>query len=98
MNVAETIKKNTRKHLENGGLFYGQCVSAVGWIGGTVPEMTEEEGIIELSQDQRLFKWKTNGRKLFEVPMGEHPNSALAAWFKTDEGMSVYQNIEKRLK
>ncbi len=48
MNVAETIKKNTRKHLENGGLFYGQCVSAVGWIGGTVPEMTEEEGIIEL--------------------------------------------------
>ena len=48
MNVAETIKKNTRKHLENGGLFYGQCVSAVGWIGGSVPEMTEEEGIIEL--------------------------------------------------
>ncbi len=57
-----------------------------------------EEGIIELSQDQRLFKWSSNGRKLFEVPMGEHPNSALAAWFKTDEGMSVYQNIEKRLK
>jgi len=48
MNVAETIKFNTRIHLEKGGLFYGQCVSAVGWIGGTVPEMTEEEGIVEL--------------------------------------------------
>lgn len=48
MNVAETIKKNTRKHLESGGLLYGQCVSAVGWIGGTVPEMSEEEGIVEL--------------------------------------------------
>ena len=48
MNVAETIKRNTRKHLEAGGLFYGQCVTAVGWIGGTVPEMTEQDGIVEL--------------------------------------------------
>lgn len=48
MNVAETIKNNTRTHLENGGLLYGQCVAAVGWIGGTVPEMTEREGIVEL--------------------------------------------------
>lgn len=36
--VAETIKENTRKHLEESGDFlFGQCVSAVGWIGGTVP-------------------------------------------------------------
>jgi hypothetical protein len=57
-----------------------------------------EAHIIELSQDQRLFKWASNGRKLFEVPMDEHPYSALAAWFKTDEGMLVFKNIEKRLK
>ena len=57
-----------------------------------------EAGIIELTQDQRTFKWASNGRKLFEVPMDEHPYSALAAWFKTDEGMAAYQNIEKRLK
>ena len=31
------------------------------------------------------------------VPFDEHPYSALAAWFKTDEGMEIYQNIEKRL-
>lgn len=48
--VAETIKYTTRKHLEeNKGLLFGQCVTAVGWIGGTVPEMTEEQGIVELS-------------------------------------------------
>ena len=57
-----------------------------------------EAGILELSQDQRIFKWKSNGRKLFEVPMDEHPYSALAVWFKTDEGMEVYASIEKRLK
>jgi len=48
--VAETIRHHTRKHLEDKkGLLFGQCVSAVGWIGGTIPEMTEEEGIVELS-------------------------------------------------
>ncbi len=48
--VAETIQAITRKHLvENQGLLFGQCVTAVGWIGGTVPQMTEEEGIVELS-------------------------------------------------
>ncbi len=48
--VAETIKSITRKHLTEGkGLLFGQCVTAVGWVGGTIPEMTEEEGIVELS-------------------------------------------------
>ena len=56
-----------------------------------------EMGIIKLSQDQRTFKWGSNDRKLMNVPFDEHPYSALAAWFKTDEGMEVYSNIEKRL-
>ena len=56
-----------------------------------------EEGIISLSSDQRTFTWTANGRKLMNVPYSEHPYSALAAWFKTDEGMEVYSNIEKRL-
>jgi len=56
-----------------------------------------EENIISLSSDQRTFSWTTNGRKLMNVPYGEHPYSALAAWFKTDEGMEIYTNIEKRL-
>ena len=56
-----------------------------------------EMGIIKLSQDQRTFSWGTNNRKLMTVPFDEHPYTALAHWFKTDEGMEIYSNIEKRL-
>ena len=57
-----------------------------------------EAGIIKLSTDQRTFLWSSNDRKLMNIPYEEHPYSALAAWFKTDEGMEIYSNIEKRLK
>ena len=57
-----------------------------------------ELGILNLSSDQRTFTWASNGRKLLNVPFDEHPYSALAAWFKTDEGMEIYTNIEKQLK
>jgi len=56
-----------------------------------------EQGIINLSPDQRTFTWASNKRKLMNVPFDEHPYSALAAWFKTDEGMEIYSNIEKQL-
>ncbi len=56
-----------------------------------------ELGIINLSSDQRHFTWGSNNRKILTVPFDEHPYSALAAWFKTDEGMEIYSNIEKRL-
>ena len=56
-----------------------------------------ELNIIRLSNDQRHFEWASTGRKLMTVPFEEHPYSALAAWFKTDEGMEIYSNIEKRL-
>ena len=55
-----------------------------------------EAKIITLSNDQRYFKWASNDRKIMTVPFDEHPYSALAAWFKTDEGMEIYSNIEKR--
>jgi len=57
-----------------------------------------ELGVIKLSSDQRNFLWGSNDRKLMTVPFDEHPYSALASWFKTDEGMEVYSNIEKQLK
>ena len=57
-----------------------------------------ETNIIKLADDQRTFKWASNGRKLMTVPFDENPYSALAAWFKTDEGIEVFQSIEKRLK
>lgn len=47
--VAETVREHSKKHLlENGGVLLGQCLSAIGWVGGTVPELREEDGIIEL--------------------------------------------------
>ena len=56
-----------------------------------------EARIIKLSSEKRNFLWSTNDRKIMTVPFDEHPYSALAAWFKTDEGMEIYSNIEKRL-
>tara|TARA_R100000655_G_scaffold69176_4_gene107432 strand:- start:2350 stop:3192 length:843 start_codon:yes stop_codon:yes gene_type:complete len=56
-----------------------------------------EAGILRLSSDQRNFLWGKNGRKLMVIPFDEHPYTALAHWFKTDEGMEIYSNIEKRL-
>ena len=56
-----------------------------------------EQGIIKLSNDQRTFTWGSNDRKLITVPFDENPYSALAAYFKTDDGIEIYQTIEKRL-
>ncbi len=56
-----------------------------------------EMGLLKLSSDQRTFTWGSNNRKLMNVPFDEHPYTALAHWFKTDEGMEIYSNIEKRL-
>ena len=57
-----------------------------------------EQGILKLSGDQRYFMWGSTSRKVMTIPFDEHPYTALAHWFKTDEGMEVYSNIEKRFK
>lgn len=57
-----------------------------------------EVGIIRLSQDHRTFTWGENGRKLMTVPFDENPFSAMAAFFKTDEGVEIFKAIEKKLK
>jgi hypothetical protein len=57
-----------------------------------------ESNIIKLSQDQRTFMWGENDRKLMTVPFDENPYSAMAAFFKTDEGINIFKSIEKKLK
>jgi hypothetical protein len=57
-----------------------------------------EQHIIKLSQDQRTFHWGSNDRKLMTVPFDENPYSALASWFKSDEGVEVFKTIEKKLQ
>jgi pyruvate dehydrogenase E1 component beta subunit len=48
--LRETIKGVVRRHLtERNGIALGQCLTAVGWVGGTLPELYEEDGMIELS-------------------------------------------------
>jgi pyruvate/2-oxoglutarate/acetoin dehydrogenase E1 component len=48
--LRETIKETVRKHLVDfGGLAMGQCLTAVGWVGGTLPEIYEDQGMVELS-------------------------------------------------
>jgi len=56
-----------------------------------------ETGIITLSGDNRTFNWASNNRKLMTVPFDENPYSAMAAYFKTDEGIEVLKSIEKKL-
>ncbi len=48
--LRDTIKDLIRVHLiKNKGLVMGQCLTAVGWVGGTLPELYEKNGMIELS-------------------------------------------------
>ena len=48
--VREKIKKITLNHLKKRkSLILGQCLSAVGWVGGTIPQLTAKEGITELN-------------------------------------------------
>lgn len=48
--LRETIKETVYTHLtEKGGYAMGQCLTAVGWVGGTLPELYEKDGMIELS-------------------------------------------------
>ena len=48
--LRETIKDIVRHHLtERNGIALGQCLTAVGWVGGTLPELYEKDGMVELS-------------------------------------------------
>lgn len=46
--LRDVIKETTKQHLDKTGMLYAQCVQAVGWIGGTVPNDAREGSIIEL--------------------------------------------------
>ena len=48
--VRDTIKGIVENHLKKeDGLCFGQCLTAVGWVGGTLPEMYEDEGMVEVT-------------------------------------------------
>lgn len=47
--LREVIRELTASHLKLGNQLFGQCLTAVGWVNGTVPELTENDGLVELS-------------------------------------------------
>ena len=48
--LRDTIKEITKDHLLNkNGLVMGQCLTAVGWVGGTLPELKEDDGMVDIS-------------------------------------------------
>jgi len=56
-----------------------------------------EAGIVKLTDDNTVFKWVTNSKKIMTVPFDEHPYAAFARFLKTDEGVDVMKAIEKKL-
>lgn len=47
-NYAEIVSQITEQHLNNNGVLLGQCLTAVGWVGGTIPKLPNHPNIIEL--------------------------------------------------
>jgi len=56
-----------------------------------------EMGIVKLTDDNTVFKWAQNGKKIMTVPFDQHPYAAFAQYFKTDEGVQVMKSIVKKL-
>ena len=56
-----------------------------------------ETGIVNLTDDNTVFKWASNGKKIMTVPFDEHPYTAFARFLKTDEGVDVMKAISKKL-
>lgn len=57
-----------------------------------------EMGILHIKSDNRTVVWSDNKQeKLIVAPFGENVYSALALYFKTDEGLDALQNITNKL-
>ena len=103
--VGSSVSKMSTKELRRDGLIFAKNnpILFIALVNDENVQLrnfgikAQEAGVIKLSQDQRTFKWASNGKKLMTIPFDENPYSALAAWFKTDEGVEVYKSIEKKL-
>jgi hypothetical protein len=57
-----------------------------------------EMGVIFIKDDNRTVCWNNKAKdKIVTVPYGENVYSALAAFFKTDDGLDVLQGITNKL-
>jgi hypothetical protein len=97
MRVSKELKRDLLIFAKNNSKLFIELANDENVQLRNVAIVAAESGVIKLSQDQRTFTWGSNGRKLMNVPFDENPYSAMAAWFKTDEGVEVYKSIEKKL-
>jgi len=68
--LRETIRETLRFHLKKKiGHVYGQCLTAVDWIEGTVPPLTEKDGLIDLNMADVANGGVVVGAALFEKPI-----------------------------
>ena len=56
-----------------------------------------ELGLVKLTNDNTVFEWAKNGKKMFTVPFGDNPYAAFAQYLKTDEGADVMTAILKKI-
>ena len=56
-----------------------------------------EQGIIMLTDDNTVFKFASNDKKIMTVPFDQNPYAALAQYFKTDEGIDLMKSLTKKL-
>ena len=50
LSLRDTIKQTIKNYLlYDNGLVMGQCLTAVGWVGGTLPEFHEKDGMVDIS-------------------------------------------------
>lgn len=47
--LRDIIRNTLRDHLNSGFQVFGQCLTAVGWVGGTIPELPDHPNLVELS-------------------------------------------------
>jgi hypothetical protein len=59
-----------------------------------------DSGLLKTKNKGRdiYFNFKDNKKKMMTVPFEEKPVSALAAYFKTDDGIEIMDVLEKKLK
>lgn len=57
-----------------------------------------EMGVLHIKEDNRTVCWNNKTKdKIVTVPFGENVYSALAGYFKTDDGLDVLQGITNKL-
>jgi len=95
--TSRELKRDVRLFARNNAKVFLQLAADENVLLRNLGVKAVEAGMLKLASDQRTFSWASTGRKVMTVPYEENPYSALAAFFKTDEGMEVYKAIEKRL-